>query len=580
MGRDNFRIVREGSYTFVDKSLFIKAILQDPSQVILITRPRRFGKSLNMSMLQYFFAAQVNNQPTRELFNALKIMDEPECMQHQGQYPVIYINFKDVKGETYEQFLYQMSIALSTAYRQHKVLLDHPELSDADKQRFHAVIERQADPNVLQSALQDLMRYLMDSYGKRIMVLIDEYDTPLQSAYFNQYYDKVIGLIRGLLGAGLKGNDFLEKAVLTGILRVAKEGMFSGLNNVVAYSVLNPEYSEYFGFMEAEVQSLLYQAGLSKREEEVRQWYNGYYMGHIRIYNPWSIINYLHYKGQCDAYWLNSSDNQWLQELLIRSSIHIKIGLEQLLQGRVIDVQIPDQFVFDDVAEDEATLWSLLVMGGYLTAKRSKKLASNATINSNRVAEIDAATQLCTLEIPNYEVRATYTQLVRRWLSKDRLSVWYDTFMEYLLNRDIEAWSKQLQEVMLQIVSYHDPVKYPEAFYHGLLLGIVVYLHQRGYVIKSNRESGQGRYDIAVIPQDATKLGILLELKQIPLSNHLSLSKIEKKLAISASEAFAQIELNCYDTELRQAGISRICKIAIAFCGKKFQLQYAIKAYP
>ncbi len=571
MGCDDFRKVRKSEYVFVDKSLLIKAILQDPSEVLLITRPRRFGKSLNMSMLQYFFASQVDNQPTDRLFDSLKIADEPECMKHQGQYPVIYITLKDVKGDTYEQFFYQLSIALSDTYRQHKALLDHPALSYADKQRFDAVLERQADTNTLQSALQDLMRYLRDSYGQEVMVLMDEYDTPLQSAYFNQYYNHVIGFMRGFLGSSLKGNKSLKKAVLTGILRVAKEGMFSGLNNVAVYSMLDPEYSEYFGFTELEVQNLLSQAGLSNREEEVKRWYNGYQIGHIQIYNPWSMINYLHYKGRCAAYWLHSSDNQWLHELLIRSGLPIKIGLEQLLQGQAIQVKVAHQFVFADLEREEATLWSLLVMGGYLTVTHSNEVAGNMTV--------DAATQLCSLVIPNYEVRATYSQPIRRWLTKDQSAEWYDTFIAYLLNGNIEAWAKQLEEIILQIVSYHDPEKYPEAFYHGLLLGIIVSLHQTGYVIKSNRESGQGRYDIAIIPQDASKLGIVLELKQKDLFK-VKPSKIKPLLVNAAATAFAQMQLNRYDTELRQAGISKICQIAIAFCGKQFQLQHTIKTYP
>lgn len=306
-------------------------------------------------------------------------------------------------------------------------------------------------------ALQDLIRYLHAYYQAKPIILLDEYDTPIQSAYLNQYCDKAVRLIRDLLSMAFKDNDFLEKATLTGILRVAKEGMFSGLNNVEVYSVFEPDYSEYFGFTEAEVQALLVQSGLGSCGDEVRRWYNGYQVGKDQVYNPWSITHYIKNQGRCAAYWLNTSDNRWIQDLLIRSNMNMKIGLEQSLQGEAIEVEISEQFVFADLEPDDATLWSLLVMAGYLTASRR----GEAEEQVNGLGG-DADIQRCYLEIPNHEVRATHSRLIRCWLSKDR----------------------------------------SEAFYHGLVLGIVVYLLQRGYVIKSNRESDRGRYDIAIIPQD------------------------------------------------------------------------------
>lgn len=448
-------------------------------------------------------------------------------MKHQGQYPVIHLTFKGLKVNNYHELYLTLGVILSKLYEEHQIV--YSTLSASNKKRFQAILEGIANIATLKFSLKNLTEYLHDYYDMKPYLLIDEYDTPILSAYLNHYYDQAIDLIRGLLSEALKGNSDLEKTVLTGILRVAKEGMFSGLNNIRIYSILNPQYSEYFGFTQAEVDRLLETSGFSAAEEAVRVWYHGYQMGDQRIYNPWSIIYYLAEQGICRAYWLNTSDNQWMQELLIRSNINMK-------KGQTIEVKLPDHFLFTDLERDDAILWSLLVMSGYLTAIPLEYIPNNEKVNQG--------------------------------------SLWYDAFMEHLLSGNIEAWAQQLQEVMLQIVSYHDPARHPEAFYHGLLLGILAYLHQRRYVIKSNRESGEGQYDIAIIPQGLKKLGIVLELKQLPISHVLETTEIQEKLSSAAATALAHMELKRYGTELQQAGISNICQIAVAFCGKQFQLQY------
>ena len=575
IGYDDFREVREKGYVFVDKSLLIRDILQESSKVVLITRPRRFGKTLNMSMLQYFFTNEIKGYSAQELFTGLKITQNPEAMAHQGQYPVIHLTLKGLKVTNYDELYLTLGVILSKLYEKHQII--YSSLSAPNKKRFQAILDGTADIATLKFSLKNLTEYLHRYYSVKPYLLIDEYDTPVLSGYLNNYYDQAIDLIRGLLSEALKGNDDLEKAILTGILRVAKEGMFSGLNNIKVYSILNPRYNEYFGFTQAEVNALLEASGFSAAQETVKAWYNGYQIGNTCIYNPWSIMYYLDEQGVYGAYWLDTSDNLWIQELLIRSNIDIKIGLEQLLQGQTIKVEIPNQFAFADLEQNDETLWSLLVMSGYLTVIPSEYAHSEQNQNNHVSRPTDADTQICYLAIPNFEVRATYSRLIRRWLTKNRSSAWYGSFMRQLLHGDIHAWSQRLQEVMLQIISYHDTAKYPEAFYHGLLLGIVAYLHETGYIIKSNRESGQGRYDIAIIPQDASKLGILLELKQVPA---LESSQLQEQLAHSASTALAQMELKRYDTELRQAGITNVCQIALAFCGKQFQLQYTLKTYP
>lgn len=554
------KIIKKG-YTFVDKTLFIKAILQDSSEVILITRPRRFGKTLNMSLLHYFFAESVDGYLTKGMFDPFQIATETTCMAHQGQYPVISLSFKDIKAECYENFYQKFCQILSELYLQHKVVLSSPKLEEIEKQDFRAVMNKQADETTLEFALKQLTRYLYRYYGIKPIVLIDEYDTPLQSAYYHQYYEPVLNLIRGFLSAGLKDNSALEKGVLTGILRVAKEGMFSGLNNIAVYSLLHPRYSEYFGFTEAEVQPLLHQAGLADAAADVRAWYNGYQIGTSRVYNPWSIINYLHNQGAYAAYWLHSSDNLWLQRLVMQASLKIKTHLQALMQGKAIHVMIPDNFVFAQLGHDDATLWSFLIMSGYLTVSKLQRPQLN---------QLD-----CQLEIPNREIQEVYVDMIQAWLSPTQNGAWFTGVMEHLLQGQITLWAQDMQQMILQIASFHDLGLQPEAFYHGFLLGCLAYLHQTNYgSVLSNRESGHGRYDIALVPHDPAELAIILELKQV---NTSSAAKRQFQLLAAARNALTQIDIQCYDAALRQVGIQRICKIGVAFSGKHLEIQHEIE---
>ena len=567
IGCDDFGEIIEQGFSFVDKSLLIRDIIWDSAKVILITRPRRFGKTLNMSLLHYFFAEQVLAYKTAGMFDHLQIAQFPECMAHQGKYPVINLTLKDLQEDSYQNLLYRLGEAVSQMYLAHEALRSSDQLRDEHKRHFDAYIDGLADENMLKLGLRNLIYYLYRGYRVKPIVLIDEYDTPIQAGYQYQYYDKAVQLLRGFLGPALKNNAYLRKAVLTGVLRVAKEGMFSGLNNIRVYSVFNQRYSEYFGFTEREVKELLTQAGLEDKAAEVARWYNGYQISSNRMYNPWSITYYLEEQGKSGCYWLNTSDNLLLKELVINASLSLKAQFQTLLQGNQIKAIITDNFIFPELKEKEETLWALFVMAGYLTplSEISKEIGHNEY----------------TLDIPNQEIRYIYAQLICEWLAKERSALWYQNVIDQLLTGNIEEFALGMQHIMLQIASVHDLSHEPEAFYQGLMLGLTVYLKNPQYQILSNRESGYGRYDIAIIPQNHKDLGIILELKSLSIEERQALNAdIEKLLVIAAQAAVKQIDDREYVTELQRLGFKRVCKIGLAFRGKKLKIEHAITSLP
>ena len=561
IGCDDFGKLIDNQWFFVDKSLFIREVIQDTAEVILITRPRRFGKTLNLSLLRYFFAEEVRGRKTAGLFDQLQIAQFPECMSQQGQYPVISLTFKDLKYQTYHECYQGLCQLLKQTYKLYIDLMSHKKFIPMDQQEFIAVLEGKASKIEIQFALVNLTRYLYQCYGREPIVLIDEYDTAIQAGYQYGYYKEAVELLRGILSPALKNNEYLKKAVLTGVVRIAKEGMFSGLNNVEVYSLFHQPYSEYFGFTEAEVQGLLLQSGLGDKAGEVRHWYNGYQIGTMRVYNPWSITHYLKYHGRCDCYWLNTSDNSLLKELLLTASVGIKAQFQSLFQGERIQVIITDNFIFPELKEVEETLWALFVMAGYLTP----------------ISEIrnEQGLSRYTLDIPNREIRVMYAQFICEWLAKGKNKVWYQTFIDQLLTGNVEAFAIGMQHIILQIASVHDLGQQPEAFYHGLMLGLILYLEPPQYRVVSNRESGYGRYDIAIIPQDTRELGIILELKSLAQQPRVS----KATLAEAAKEAVKQIHERAYMTELTGLGFQRICKIGLAFRGKELHIDYEIEYF-
>lgn len=559
IGLENFGEIVSKKLDFVDKSLLIKAVLDDVStKVIVLTRPRRFGKTLNLSMLQHFFANEAYGLKTKNLFDGLKITAcGEEYLRHQGQYPVIFISLKDVRDHSFEHALGNLEELIRRIYQEHRSVLT--VLDEEEKTLYHKILAKQAALPELQNSLRNLTEYLFRYTGQKPWLLIDEYDSPIQSAFLQGYYDEMISLIRNLFSAALKTNPYLEKSVITGILRIAKESLFSGLNNVEVYTLLNTQYGEYFGFTEEEVQSLLHRSGLDHDSQAIRNWYNGYQAGNTVIYNPLSIAKCIKEQGELQPYWVNTSDNQLIRTLLIRSSGNFKMHFEQLLQDHSTQALIDENMVFADLDKSETAVWSLLFMAGYLKVVSRRREDQGV---------------ICQLAIPNREVRNLYRQIIENWLSNGYGVMWYNTFLDHLLTGNFRAFSDELKQVMENIVSSHDTARDPEVFYHGLIIGLTASLYKNpNYEIHSNRESGYGRYDYLILSHDKNKPTLILEFKRV--DSVKDPEQLERKLEQAAQEALTQIEQQHYLTEAQQRGYTRILKIGLAFCGKHFKLQTA-----
>ena len=542
-------------YLFVDKSLLIKAILDDLAEVKLFTRPRRFGKTLNMSMLHHFLAETVNGKPTKALFQDLKISDHQKYLErHQGKYTVVYMTFKNVTRETHFETAYKtLCHEISKAYRNHQYLLTSQKLDAYQKKVFESILEERAPLSSTKASLLDLTQALYLHHGERPWVLIDEYDTPIQTAYVAGYYREAVDFMKGFLGAGLKDNSYLEKAVLSGILRVSKESIFSGLNNISVYSLLSAEYGEYFGFTEPEVNDLLAKADLKNNIAEVRAWYNGYQAGNTVIYNPWSMINYIHKGGLLNPYWVNVSDNMMIKDLLLKSSVDFKSQFEHLLQGNFVERPVDENIVFEQLETSDSALWTLLVMSGYLKTK---------------IVQRPGQTALYQLDIPNREVREFYEKTIFEWLLGTGDATRFKAFINDLLCGNLETFESNLQKIMLQTFSVYDSKgKTPEKFFHGFLLGLLAGLDPTQYHIHSNKENGFGRFDIAIIPKDESKLGIVFEVKSIAKSD-------PESLRASASNALQQIDEKIYSAVLLQHQVQNCLKIGVAFSGKSLAVEH------
>lgn len=557
IGYDNFRKIIENKLDFVDKSLFIKEIFDDlTTQVIVITRPRRFGKTLNLSMLHHFLASEAYGRSTEGLFNNLKITRAGDgYMQHHRKYPVIFVSFKDVKDHDYQETYQRLGKLLSRVYLEHGYLLSSPKLMPSQKIIFESILEERATSSSVQSSLLDLAQALYQHHGIEPWLLIDEYDTPLQSSYVHGYYQKMVDLFRGLFGTVLKTNPYLNRAVITGILRISKESLFSDVNNLKIYSVLSPRYSEYFGFTEPEMTALIKQAHMENDTQKIKDWYNGYQIGETILYNPWSIVNCFQDR-EFKPYWINTSGNQLIRTLLIESSQDFKENFEVLLQDKPLTKLINENIVFGDLKENEIAVWSLLLMAGYL------KVVSQAATHQGIS---------CILRIPNNEVKDLFRQIIEQWLANGHGIEWYNKFLNHLLTGDFESFERELKELMQQTVSHHDTAKNPEAFYHGLMIGLTASLfHHKNYELKSNRESGYGRYDYLIFSRDNSKPSVLLEFKKIEMPKNAD--ELATKLEEAALDAILQIDKRNYLAEAKQRGSTQVLKVGLAFCGKHFKL--------
>ena len=554
IGNQSFESMRERDNFYVDKTSFIKEWWENEDIVTLITRPRRFGKTLNMNMLECFFSNKYKDRG--DLFEGLDIWKEEKYRKLQGTYPVIFLSFADVKQNNYEETIQKIKKIIFDIYQKYDFLKDWEGLTDKEKTAFRKIDCVMSDI-VAQGAIKDLSNYLSRYYGKKVIILLDEYDTPMQEAYVNGYWKELVAFTRSMFNATFKTNPYLERAIMTGITRVSKESIFSDLNNLVVVTTTSNQYETAFGFTEEEVFNALDEQGLSEKKHEVKSWYDGFTFGDSRdIYNPWSIINYLKYK-KFTTYWADSSSNGLINNLIQKGSPYIKTMLETLIRGEKINVMIDEQIVFSELDYSEDAVWSLMLASGYLKVISSEEL--------NLIRESDNEYELA---ITNREILFMFRKMILRWFTPAKRET--NEFIKALINGDVESMNAYMNKVTLKTISYFDSGnspsdEEPERFFHGLVLGLMVD-QTENYIITSNRESGYGRYDIMLEPIDKLNENqpcIVIEFKVIN-------PKKEKTLEETVEAALNQIEDKGYDAELVKRGVKKenIHHYGFAFKGK------------
>ena len=556
IGISNFKEIIEYDYYYFDKTRFIEKILEERSKVKLFTRPRRFGKTLNMSMLRYFFDVK-NKEENRKLFENLEI-SKSEYFSEQGKYPVISISFRNYDEENWEEGFKTIKTTIANAYAEHKILMDN--LDKRELEKFESIwLEK--DEGDWKNSLRNLVQYLYEYYGRKVVVLIDEYDQPIIDSYIKGYYDKAISFFKSFYGLVLKDNEYLEMGVMTGILRVAKENIFSGLNNIKVHSVLNKRFTEYFGVLESEVEKALKDFGLEYDLEEVQKWYNGYLFGETKVYNPWSIINFLDER-RLGAYWVNTSGNGLIQLYLQKLREKIFEDFSKLLNEENIYKRINDSMTFENLEDNfEKNIWNLFFHSGYLT------LAEKYDVMKKSVS----------IKIPNKEILEMFSEMFIEVYFGDT-----DNFLDMtdaLRNGDIEKFKLELNKILLENTGIFDVSgNYKEQFYHGLLLGLILMLKNE-YEITSNGFAGKGRYDLLLKPKNTlNKLtereGIIFELKILNIKSEFSFEAVHEKLEKECEIALNQIDEKEYVSVLRNAGVERVLKVGVAFFGKEFEVKF------
>ena len=538
IGLSDFKELIEENYYYFDKTNLIDEVIKDGSKVKLFARPRRFGKTLNMSMLKYFFDIK-KAQENRKLFKDLYI-EKTENFKEQGQYPVIFLSLKDLKARTWEEMERGIKNLLQEVFSEHKYLIK--ELDEFDLSILKKIINKEVELEGLKSSLKFLTKILYEKYNKKVVVLIDEYDAPLVSAYHNKYYEKAKNFFKTFYSSVLKDNPYLQMGVMTGIIRVIKAGIFSDLNNLNTYTILSDFYPNCYGLTEEEVKKSLIDYNLEYEMGDVKDWYDGYRFGKTEVYNPWSILNFLHAK-ELRAYWVDTSGNDLINDVLKIVRKDIIRDLKKLFDGEGLKQNLSGTSDLSRLLSEEE-IWELMLFSGYLTVE--EKIDEDYYI----------------LRLPNKEVRRLFKRtFIERYFGRGNKLI---DLMEALTENRIEDYEETLQDILLKSVSYNDTKKGNEAFYHGFILGMSLYLEGE-YIVKSNIESGLGRYDVSIEPKNKNKRGYILEFK--------ATNNVDKLEEIS-KEALKQIEEGKYSSTLRQTNTKEILYLGIAFCGKQIKVSY------
>ena len=548
LGESDFRVLRTMKDYYIDKTMYIKDIIDNRSKVILVTRPRRFGKTLNMSMLRYYF--DCSQKDNKELFEGLKIMEQgEEYTSKLGYYPCIYLTLKDVNEDTYEKMILNMKTAMLNTYKEHMYLLDSDKIYPFEKEKINNILYFREDEITLKNSVKDLSEYLSRYYDKPVMLFLDEYDVPLQTAYVEGYYEEAVKFFKTFYGTTFKDNQYLQKTVLTGVSRVAKESIFSGANNFKVFTVLDDEFSDDFGITEKEMDKIIEDFEVQDEKEEIKKWYDGYIIGHTEgIYNPWSILNYLTDR-KLMPYWVNTSSND-LIKLILKNSATVKEKIEQLLRDEEIEVPINLETVIVGIEQNEKNIWGLLLGTGYLKV----------------TGVVDLAMGVYKVKIPNYEIKFLFQNIIRDWFNDKVIGNNLNTILKDLVTLKLDEFEQKFKVLVRQMFSFMDVGENTaENFYHAFVLGMLVGLKD-SYYVNSNRESGYGRYDIMLEPKDKNGNSFIMEFK-------VYREEKEKDINDTIENAKKQIEERKYEENLQEKGFTNITKMVFAFRGKEVKMQ-------
>ena len=547
IGIEDFKEVIDSGYYFVDKTLMIKDLIVNKVKVGLFTRPRRFGKTLNMSMIQRFF--EKTDESNAYLFDGLKISEYPECMQYQGQYPVISLSLKSMKQGSYKDAFHMFKVLIAREYDRHKDILKSDKISDSERDLFHSILNQKAEDAFYLDSIKFLSDIMVKYYNKSVIILIDEYDVPLENAFHQGFYTDMVNLIRSVFESALKTNPSLDRAFLTGCLRVSKESIFTGLNNLQIFSIMSTKFDDSFGFTQEEINVMLECYDLTDKSSDIAHWYDGYKFNDVEIYNPWSVLNYLSEAVEkssvpCKPYWSNTSSNEIVKRLIEESNDRTKNAIEELINGTPVKAQIYEDITYGTIDVNSEYIWSFLLFTGYL------KVTAYETIGDETYYE---------MVIPNTEVKSIYKNTIRAWFEKKINADSRTDILEAILKADAEKLEDLLCTWMVNTISCFDE---QENYYHGFVTGLVSGFN--GYMVVSNRESGNDRFDLVVKQRSKWNYAAILEFKIVDKYNQMTKA---------CEDALKQIEEKDYEASLRDEQYENIAKLGICFCQKRCRVK-------